>query len=171
MRNYNSLSIGDISPDGSVKIIDQDRLCYVIQSSSRGAKGIRTISKKILNEFVAYLDTNNEATANNARESLCGKTEIDKFEYGYAASLIQMAKMILEKGIVCKTNADESLQKIYYGAPGTGKSHKIKEKLAGVSKEIFLEQPSTLIVIIQHLLERINLQRTNPKRSFTTKRS
>lgn len=34
--------------------------------------------------------------------------------------------MILEKGIVCKTNADESLQQIYYGAPGTGKSHKIK---------------------------------------------
>ena len=28
-----------------------------------------------------------------------------------------------------------SLQTIYYGAPGTGKSHKIKEKLAGVSKE------------------------------------
>ena len=27
------------------------------------------------------------------------------------------------------------LQQIYYGAPGTGKSHKIKEKLAGVSKE------------------------------------
>ncbi len=135
MRNYNSLSIGDISPDGSVKIIDQDRLCYVIQSSNRGAKGIRTISKKLLNEFVEYLDTNNEATANNARESLCGKTDIDKFEYGYAASLIQMAKMILEKGIVCKTNADESLQQIYYGAPGTGKSHKIKEKLAGVSKE------------------------------------
>ena len=135
MRNYNSLSIGDISPDGSVKIIDQDRLCYVIQSSNRGAKGIRTISKKLLNEFVEYLDTNNEATANNARESLCGKTDIDKFEYGYAASLIQMAKMILEKGIVCKTNADESLQQIYYGAPGTGKSHKIKEKLAKVSKE------------------------------------
>ena len=26
-------------------------------------------------------------------------------------------------------------RQIYYGAPGTGKSHKIKEKLAGVSKE------------------------------------
>lgn len=29
---------------------------------------------------------------------------------------------------------DTAIQIIYYGAPGTGKSHKIKEKLAGVSK-------------------------------------
>ena len=30
---------------------------------------------------------------------------------------------------------DTAIQIIFYGAPGTGKSHKIKEKLAGVSKE------------------------------------
>lgn len=30
---------------------------------------------------------------------------------------------------------DMSYQKIYYGAPGTGKSHKIKEQLEGVAKE------------------------------------
>ena len=36
-----------------------------------------------------------------------------------------------------KTTFDPNtpIQQIYYGAPGTGKSHKIKEKLAGVSKE------------------------------------
>ena len=44
----------------------------------------------------------------------------------------------LFKQTASKDNAvDDSMarQQIYYGAPGTGKSHKIKEKLAGVSKE------------------------------------
>lgn len=36
--------------------------------------------------------------------------------------------------IAPQSNSEQS-QIIYYGAPGTGKSHKIKEKLAGVSKE------------------------------------
>ena len=36
--------------------------------------------------------------------------------------------------IAPQSNLEQS-QIIYYGAPGTGKSHKIKEKLAGVSKE------------------------------------
>ena len=37
--------------------------------------------------------------------------------------------------IVETSNSAEARQIIYYGAPGTGKSHKIKEKLAKVSKE------------------------------------
>lgn len=34
-----------------------------------------------------------------------------------------------------KLSGNNSRQQIYYGAPGTGKSHKIKEQLEGVSKE------------------------------------
>ncbi len=42
----------------------------------------------------------------------------------------------LEDNAVVKTSkSEEARQIICYGAPGTGKSHKIKEKLAGVSKE------------------------------------
>ena len=33
-------------------------------------------------------------TANEARELLSGQSDIDKFEYGYASTLWQMAKML-----------------------------------------------------------------------------
>lgn len=42
----------------------------------------------------------------------------------------------LEDNTIVETSKSaKARQIIYYGAPGTGKSHKIKEKLAGVSKE------------------------------------
>lgn len=37
------LCIGDSSDDGSVLILDQDRLCYKVKSVSNGAVGVRTI--------------------------------------------------------------------------------------------------------------------------------
>ena len=39
------LRIGDISDDGKVTIIDEDRLCYIVKNESKGASGLRTISK------------------------------------------------------------------------------------------------------------------------------
>ena len=38
-------------------------------------------------------------------------------------------------GLTTKTHNSSSRQIIYYGAPGTGKSHKIKDQLDGISKE------------------------------------
>ena len=127
-------NIGDASADGRVEIIDEDKLCYQVKNISKGAIGIRTISKKILNEFVSYFAANPDATADEARNALVGQSEIDKFEYGYASTLAVMAKMLLKK-----KDEKESLEKarnqykgfffqqIFYGAPGTGKSHTIKE--------------------------------------------
>ena len=127
-------SIGDASADGRVEIIDEDKLCYQVRNISKGAIGIRTISKKLLNEFVSYFAANPDATADEARNALVGQSEIDKFEYGYASTLAVMAKMLLKK-----KDEKESLEKarnqykgfffqqIFYGAPGTGKSHTIKE--------------------------------------------
>ena len=98
---------------------------------SRGAKGLRTISKNLLTEFVDYRKSHPNCSANDARDALSGKTDIDKFEYGYASTLLVMSDMILSKlkqeniESTCNLNIPRSCQIIYYGAPGTGKSHAI----------------------------------------------
>ena len=66
---------------------------------------------------------------------MCGISEIDKFEYGYTATLKTMAQMtlgqiktnILNLDSIHGENVPNNLQQIYYGAPGTGKSHTINE--------------------------------------------
>lgn len=135
-----TLITGEVSENGQVEIIDQDRLCFKVVSRSKGAYGIRTISKDLLNEFFKLYIEKPNITANEARELLSGQSDIDKFEYGYASTLWQMAKMLDANPInqsVPKQHPQESIarQIIYYGAPGTGKSHKIKAQLEGVSKE------------------------------------
>ena len=90
-----TLQIGDRSDDGSLIVNDEDRLCYQILWLSRGTHSVRTISKALLNEWVrAYAITPN-AKAQDVREQLVGQSDIDRFEYGYAATLAMMAKMIL----------------------------------------------------------------------------
>lgn len=84
-----------MSDNGQVTIIDEDRLCYVVRSESRGASGLRTIPKAILEEFVNYIKSNPDVAPREAREALSGKSEIDKYEYGYDSTILQMAKMVL----------------------------------------------------------------------------
>lgn len=141
MKNY-TLKIGDKSANGQITIIDEDRLCYIVKSNSKGAIGLRTISKSLLKEFYNLLIQQPDITANEARNELSGKSEIDKYEYGYASTLMQMAQMMLTgnhstDSSVINRNPLSSRQVIYYGAPGTGKSHKIKEILTqqNVQKE------------------------------------
>lgn len=140
----NGLKIGELSKSGQVEILDQDRLCYKVISRSKGAYGIRTISKDLLEEFYKLYIDKPDITADEARSLLSGQSAIDKFEYGYASTIWQMAKMLGAN----RNNSNASLllkkqypdnssayQIIYYGAPGTGKSHRIKEQLEGVPKE------------------------------------
>ena len=130
------LKIGDASPLRNIVIVDEDRLCYQIENTSKGSKGIRTISKALLDEFTKYVSQHPDAVANDAREALVGKSRIDKFEYGYAASLVTMAKMILEDNSSGDINHMQTalrcintpFQQIFYGAPGTGKSHAVKKE-------------------------------------------
>ena len=139
MPNYIKLQIGDTSENGQITIIDEDRLCYIVKSSSNGAVGNRTISKALLKEFVDYLEKNPQASSSDARTILCGTSDIDKFEYGYNATLTAMAKMVLgQVGVVRAKNTysvasplDQPLQQIFYGAPGTGKSHTINRETKG----------------------------------------
>lgn len=137
------LKIGDSSANGNVVVVDEDRLCYLVRNTSKGAQGLRTISKALLGEFVDYISKNQDKSANDAREALCGLTDIDKFEYGYASTLVNMAKMVIE-GVPNETDksinykkeqSQDARQIIYYGAPGTGKSHKIKVMLDSVPCE------------------------------------
>ena len=135
MSTEYKLKIGDVSDNGQVTIVDEDRLCYLVKSESRGSIGLRTISKTLLNEYVHYFAKHPDSNANKARDVLCGKTEIDKFEYGYTSTLTIMAKMVLEYDKVQRkpnetagsTEQNSQIyQQIFYGAPGTGKSNTIK---------------------------------------------
>ena len=95
---------GDISNSGQVTIVDEDRLCYLVKSVSKGAIGYRTISKALVQEFVSYIEQHPEVPTNEVRFKISGQSEIDKYEYGYGATIGVMAKMILgQEGIVRDT--------------------------------------------------------------------
>lgn len=127
---------GVSSNDGKITIVDEDRLCYLVRVSSNNA--VRTISKELVREFVNYRSQHNNCSPEDARQVLKGKSRIDKFEYGYASTLIIMADMVLKNAVTSSNiletgvyKSNDTLQVIYYGAPGTGKSHTIKEQTAG----------------------------------------
>lgn len=129
----NVLRIGDVSDNGQVTIVDEDRLCYIVLSENNGAKGLRTISKALLVEFVEYFKSHPHDSSKDARAALSGGSELDKYEYGYNSTLTVMAKMVIQyektrKPIIpIQHTQSQHLQQIFYGAPGTGKSHKIKD--------------------------------------------
>ena len=86
---------------------------------------MRTISKSLLNEYIAYFTEHPNANANIARDVLSGKSDIDKFEYGYTSTLTVMAKMAIDGARNIPVNAgkvqnkDKFLQQIFYGGPET----------------------------------------------------
>ena len=176
MDILNNIQIGDQSIDdkGKVEIMDEDRLCFIVKSESRGTYGLRTISKQLLREYVAYFKLHPNNNANQAREDLCGKTDLDKFEYGYSATLMRMAKMVINpesqiirsqsntKHIANLHHAKFPLQQIYYGAPGTGKSFELKEITKGYSTIRTTFHPdsdySTFIGAYKPVMQKIDLR-------------
>ena len=146
MNNIPYLCIGDVSPNGQVSILDEDRLSYSVLNNSKGAVGIRTISKSLLNEFIGYIIEHPDNTPTEVRNELCGRTKIDKFEYGYASTLCIMAQMAISKRNTYRTDKSNENQNrlspddisyisaiktkpfvILGGFSGTGKSQKVKE--------------------------------------------
>lgn len=136
------LKKGDKSHNGQITIIDEDRLCYLVKSFSKGATGLRTISKALLQEFVSYIEQHPEVPTNEVRFKISGTSKIDKYEYGYGATIGVMAKMVLGQERISNSNAEGEqlrgslpLQKIFYGAPGTGKSHEVKKSTDTAEKD------------------------------------
>lgn len=122
------LLIGDKSRDESLVVLDEDRLCYRVKSVSNGGVGVRTISKALLAEWVeAYQSTPNEPSQ-VVRERLVGKSEIDRFEYGYAGTLAKMAKMILGQIPVTHANSDYSAEFCKWFAENRGKGSDVTAK-------------------------------------------
>ena len=122
---------GDRNDNGTIQIVDEDRLCFLVLSTNKSTRGLRTISKQLLEEFIQWESQNPDGKATDARDDLSGKSEIDKFEYGYNATLYALAKLNREiaDGRTLNVKPLESpaqLQQIFYGAPGTGKSHSVK---------------------------------------------
>ena len=136
---YYKLKPGFKSLNGFVEILDEDKLAYKVKNSNRGSIGIRTISKDLLREYVTYFEKYPESSPQEARDFLSGKSNIDKFEYGYTSTLTTIAKMVLGSELSDTdkkfTSNDQPyygnhtgpLQVIYYGAPGTGKSYQIDQ--------------------------------------------
>ncbi len=129
-----TLNNGDKSADGTIEIVDQDRLCYLVKNKSKGAYWLRTISKRLVDEFVQYVNTHPDVKGAEAKDALSGRSDIDKFEYGYNATLVSLANIALRRSTGETHSFDETiaqekpeypLQQIFYGAPGTGKSHSI----------------------------------------------
>ena len=103
------LRIGDYSDNGQITIVDEDKLCYLVRSTSRGASGLRTISKALLKEFVDYVEAHPDASPRDCRDALSGESGIDKYEYGYDSTLLMMAKMVLGKENVNHTTKDDTV--------------------------------------------------------------
>lgn len=150
MATKNKLQIGDVSDNGQITIIDEDRLCYLVKSVSKGAVGLRTISKALLDEFVVYMRQHPEVPANEVRFKISGQSDIDKYEYGYGATLSAMANMVLGRMKVNhttvivprSTTSNLSISSLYRpyitaikskpflllaGISGTGKSRIVRE--------------------------------------------
>ena len=89
------LQVGDKTVDEAVQIIAEDSLCYQICNYSKGVKSIRTISKRLVGEWVAVLAENPDWAAEEVRQRLLGKSDIDRFEYGYRSTLYKLAQMAL----------------------------------------------------------------------------
>ena len=129
------LKVGDSSSDGKIHIIDEDRLCFQVRSTNGS---IRTISKNLLREFIEYFNQHPDASSADARNDLSGKTDIDKFEYGYNGTLTKLSELNKVLSLQRKQSALPSnnkivnlpLQQIFFGAPGTGKSFEINKVCA-----------------------------------------
>ncbi len=127
------------SVNGQIEILDSDSLCYLVKNTNKGVTEVRTISKSLLDEYINFFENNPSISAEDARKALSDKINIYNVEYDYSSTLTTLAKMVLgeqlssadkitsESNDNSNINIDSSLQIIYYGAPGTGKSHRIKQ--------------------------------------------
>ena len=126
------LKVGDKLADDSIIVRDEDRLCYQVLSTAKGVTGLRTINKALLAEWVIAVRQHPNYSSSELRDLLSGKTDIDKFEYGYAATLKKMADMVLGKVGVKHSRPDYSAEfcKWFAENRGDGKDTTAKKYIA-----------------------------------------
>lgn len=112
------------SPYGVVTVIDDDDYSYQVLciNESKHSKGIRTISKILVKEWICAVTKDPNKNANKIRGNLCGKSDIDKFEYGNEGVLIKLAKMATGQASHTMVNVSE-----YWGRR-LGRSEKPEDK-------------------------------------------
>ena len=114
-----------MSDNGQITIVDEDRLCYIVKSVSKGAVGLRTISKALLNEFVSFISEHPDVPVKDVRFKISGTSDIDKYEYGYGATLGTMALMVLGKEGITRSSTEPHVfvNKPYENISGTYTSY------------------------------------------------
>ncbi len=105
--------MGDKTADGTLAIIAEDSLCFQVDALSRGNHSLRTLSKKLLDEWIGGLERNPGASPEELRDELVGKSDIDRFEYGYRSTLFKLAQMAL--GLVTVVHSGKSDESVGCG--------------------------------------------------------
>lgn len=113
-------------------------LKFVYYASSNQEKRIPSLGPifdkyNVTSSDVVYLESRTENGRTNFSISFKKDSELRIFTSPIVYEIEDMEDDIQKQALA--PNDSVTNQIIYYGAPGTGKSHKIKEKLAGVSKE------------------------------------
>lgn len=92
--------INEIIRDGNttITILDEVTFCYRLLSERNGTRGVRLISKSILEEFIDYVKTHKDCKASEIRMALSGRSLNDKFEYGYDSTFFILAKEAIKRG-------------------------------------------------------------------------
>lgn len=93
------LKIGEIITEGNttITVLDEAPFCYRVLLERNGKRGVRLISKSILEEFVDYVIANPGCNASTVRYALSGKSINDKYEYGYDSTFLILAKEVISR--------------------------------------------------------------------------
>lgn len=110
---------------------------------------LKTILRDILDTDEPFIVNDILANTLNRYSEVLEVNTIDKEQELFNVKLLPNYQEIIKKkymkkedyfhlfdGIVREDNYDSTIQKIYYGCPGTGKSHTIKEKYEGIDGEL-----------------------------------
>ena len=152
-----------INPYTKFKVSNDTRLVTSIVShleSQPDVHDLKTIMKDIINSDEPFIVNDILANTLNSYSGVLNVTTIDKDQELFSVHLKPNYKEIIKTeymtkeqyfhlfdGIVVDYIPDVTLQKIYYGCPGTGKSHKVKGMTEGDNGEkvVYFDQDDKLV--------------------------
>lgn len=126
-----------------------------------GVHDLKTIMSDILASYEPFIVNDILANTLNTYSGVLKVTTVDKDNELFDVHLLPNYKEVIENqymtkkeyfhlfdGIVSDYSLDATTQKIYYGCPGTGKSHTIKEMVEGENgeKAVYFDEDGSKIV-------------------------